>query len=55
MKWIAPASFVLIAAAARTTIFFVSALKPTGTGAFVFFAACLILPYEINLAARFLP
>jgi len=51
MKWIAPIAFSLMAVAACITLFFVSALKPTSTGAFVFFAAWLILPYVIICAA----
>jgi hypothetical protein len=50
MKWIAPITFILVAVAACTTIFFVSALKPTSTGAFVFFAVWLNLPYVIICA-----
>ena len=50
MKWIAPTTFILMAVAACTTIFFVSALKPTSTGAFVFFAVWLNLPYVIICA-----
>ncbi|WP_126452598.1 hypothetical protein [Sulfuriflexus mobilis] len=51
MKWIAHTTFILMAVAACTTIFFVSALKPTSTGAFVFFAVWLILPYVIICVA----
>lgn len=39
-------SLVLIAAAC-ITLFFVSALKPTSTGAFLFFAAWLVCPYVV--------
>ena len=39
-----------MAVAASTTLFFVIALKPTSTGAFVFFAVWLILPYVIICA-----
>ena len=39
-----------MAVAACTTIFFVSALKPTSTGAFVFFAVWLNLPYVVICA-----
>lgn len=51
MKLVAPITFILMAVAACTTIFFVSALKPTSTGAFVFFAVWLNLPYVIIYAA----
>lgn len=51
MKCIAPVTFILMAVAACTTLFFVSALKPASTGAFVFFAVWLNLPYVIICAA----
>lgn len=51
MKWIAPITFVLIAVAACITVIFVKALKPTSTGAFLFFAVWLVLPYAIMSAA----
>jgi hypothetical protein len=47
MRWIIPVTFFLIAVAVCTTVLFVDALKPTSTGAFVFFAVWLILPYAI--------
>jgi len=50
MKWIAPITFVLIAVAACITVIFVKALKPTSGGAFLFFAAWLVLPYAIMSA-----
>lgn len=50
MKWIAPITFILIAVAACLTIFFVSALRPTSTGAFVFFTVWLNLPYAVVCA-----
>lgn len=50
MKWIAPTAFSLMAVAACITLFFVSVLKPTSSGAFVFFAVWLILPYVIICA-----
>ena len=40
-------TLLLVAAAACTTIFFVSILKPTSTGAFLIFAIWLIIPYAI--------
>jgi hypothetical protein len=51
MKLMAPFTFILIAVAACTTIFFISVLKPTSTGAFLFFAVWLNLPYAIICAA----
>ncbi|MDO8346431.1 MAG: hypothetical protein Q7S85_00890 [Rugosibacter sp.] len=51
MKLIAPITFILVAVAACITIFFVSVLKPTGTGAAVFLAVWLNLPYVIICAA----
>jgi len=54
MKWIVPITFLLIAVAACTTVLFVSALKPTSTGAFMFFAVWLIFPYAIMSAALIL-
>lgn len=40
-------SFLVLIAAACITLFFVSALKPTSTGAFLFFAAWLVCPYVV--------
>lgn len=54
MKWIVPITFVLIAAAACTTVIFVKALKPTSGGAFLFFAVWLVLPYAIMSAVLIL-
>ncbi len=51
MRWIVPITFFLIAIAACTTVLFVITLKPTSTGAFVFFTVWLILPYAIMSAA----
>lgn len=51
MRWIIPTTFLLIAVAACTTVLFVSALKPTSVGAFMFFAVWLILPYVLMIAA----
>jgi hypothetical protein len=51
MKLMAPFTFILIAVAACTTVFFVSALTPTSTGAFLFFAVWLNLPYAIICTA----
>jgi len=51
MKWIAPAALLLIAVAAGTTLMFVSVLKPTSPGAFVFFAGWLIAPHAVMGAA----
>jgi hypothetical protein len=50
MKLMAPVTFILMAVAACTTVFFVSVLKPTSTGAFVFFAVWLSLPYVVICA-----
>ena len=44
-------AFLLIAIAVCTTVLFVNALKPTGIGAFVFFAVWLVSPYAIMGAA----
>ena len=46
MKLITFSLFIIVAAAC-TTIFFVSTLKPTGIGAFLFFAVWLVIPYII--------
>lgn len=43
--------FFVMVVAACTTIWFVSALKPTSIGAFVFFSIWLILPYAIMSTA----
>jgi hypothetical protein len=51
MKWIVRLTFLLIVAAACTTLLFVRAIQPTSTGAFVFFAAWLLLPHAIMGAA----
>jgi hypothetical protein len=51
MKWIGAFSFLAIAIAACTTVLFVSALKPTSTGAFVFFSIWLISPHAAMSAA----
>jgi len=51
MKWIIPITFIVIAVAACTTVLFVSALKPTSSGAFLFFAVWLIFPHAIMSAA----
>jgi len=54
MKWTAPVTYFLLATAACTSVFFVSALRPTSTGAFAFFAIWLTLPYAIMAAALIL-
>ena len=51
MKLIIPITFLLMAVAACTSVWFVSVLKPTSIGAFVFFAVWLISPYAIMSAA----
>lgn len=51
MKLMIPITFILMAIAACTTVWFVSALKPTSIGAFVFFCVWLISPYAIMSAA----
>jgi len=51
MKLMIPITFLLMAIAASTTVWFVSALKPTSIGAFVFFAVWLISPYAMMSAA----
>jgi hypothetical protein len=45
MKLMRPLTFLVIAIAACITVLFVGALKPTSSGAFVFFSAWLIFPY----------
>lgn len=54
MKLMIPITFLMIAIAACTTILFVSALKPTSIGAFVFVAVWLTFPYAIMSAALIL-
>jgi len=54
MKWLAPFAFVLIVLAAFVTAVSVKALKPTSAGAFLFFAAWLVLPYVIMSASLLL-
>ncbi|MDP2135487.1 MAG: hypothetical protein Q8J99_17940 [Sulfuritalea sp.] len=51
MKFIKPFTFILMASAACISVWFVSALKPTSVGAFIFFAAWLVAPYVILAAA----
>jgi len=51
MKWTIPIAFLLISAAACTTLAFVRALEPASTGAFMFFAAWLIFPYAVMSVA----
>jgi hypothetical protein len=51
MKLLIPITFLLMAIAACTSVWFVSVLKPTSIGAFVFFAAWLISPYAMMCAA----
>jgi len=51
MKLMIPITFLLMSIAACTTVWFVSALKPTSIGAFVFFSVWLISPYAIMSAA----
>lgn len=46
-------TFLLMAISACVSIWFVSVIKPTGLGAFIFFTAWLLLPYLI-LGALFL-
>lgn len=45
MRPIAICAWLTIAAAAGTSIAFVGAMKPTSTGAFLFFSAWLVLPH----------
>ena len=54
MKWITFITFLLIALAACITVVFVKALKPANSGAFMFFAIWLILPYALMSAALIL-
>lgn len=51
MKWIARLTCILIAVAACMCVIFVLALKPTSSGAFLVFAAWLLLPYALMGAA----
>lgn len=51
MRWIVFITFILLALAACTTVFFVNSLKPTSNGAFLFFSLWLVLPYAIMGAA----
>ncbi|MFC5500568.1 hypothetical protein ACFPOE_23700 [Caenimonas terrae] len=50
MHRIRTVGFLAIAAAAGTTVWFVSALKPTSPAAFLFFAAWLVSPYAAMVA-----
>ncbi|HEY8157210.1 MAG TPA: hypothetical protein VIF10_00775 [Methylobacter sp.] len=50
MKLMIPITFLLMAIAACTTVWFVSTLKPTSIGVFVFFDVWLISPYAIMSA-----
>lgn len=45
IRWIGALGLLTIAAAACTTVWFVSVLKPTSAGAFVFFTAWLVSPH----------
>jgi hypothetical protein len=55
MKLMIPITFLLMAIVACTTVWFVSTLKPTSIGAFVFFAIWLASPYAImSVALMFL-
>lgn len=54
MKIMKPITFLLIILAACATVFFVKALKPTSTGAFIFFSIWLILPYAAMYVALIL-
>src|SRR5437870_1645682 len=55
MKLMIPITFLLMAIIACTTVWFVSTLKPTSIGAFVFFAIWLVSPYAImSVALMFL-
>lgn len=51
MKLMIPITLFLMAIVASITIWFVSILKPTSTGAFVFFAVWLASPYAMMSAA----
>lgn len=51
MKWVAPITYLVLAVAACIAVVFVKALKPTSTGAFLFFAAWLALPYGVAAVA----
>lgn len=54
MKLIKPFTFVLMACAACVSVWFVSVLKPTSVGAFVFFATWLVAPYAVLTAVLIL-
>jgi hypothetical protein len=47
MKLLIPITSLLMAIVACTTVWFVSILKPTSIGAFLFFAVWLVSPYAI--------
>jgi hypothetical protein len=51
VKLMIPISFFLMASAACTTVWFVSTLKPTSIGAFLFFSVWLISPYVMMITA----
>ena len=54
MKWIATITFLVLIAAACSTVIFVKALKLTSPEAFAFFAAWLVLPYLVMSSALIL-
>ena len=54
MNWLAAITLLVLIVAACITVTFVSMLKPTSAGAFLFFVAWLILPYLVMGAALIL-
>lgn len=51
MKMMNPLIILLLMITSSTTMWFVNALKPSSTGAFVFFAAWLFSPYILIIAS----
>ena len=50
LKWILPIAFIVIGIAACATVWFVTVLKPSSAGAFIFFVLWLVLPYAAMAA-----
>lgn len=54
MKPVATAAFVVIAAAACTTVAFLAVMKPSSVAGFLFFSAWLVAPHAVMAAALWL-
>jgi hypothetical protein len=54
MKYVKPITFLLLAISVCTSVWFVSVLKPTSVGAYVFFATWLASPYAVLTSALLL-